>query len=167
MAINKLRYNVDSLEKIRKSLEEAKKFRAQVGIFGNKTERNAAGGESLTNADIAARHEFGFTITEGPFKGIKVAARSILRMPIRTHIGDIQKMIKADVMPLLAAGKLDLLFKRLGIACEKIIDQAFQTSGWGSWKPNSPITVILKGSDKPLIDSAQMRRAVTSRVDKK
>jgi len=166
MAINKLRYNMDGLEKIQKTLEEAKKFRAQVGIFGNENQRDS-GSSSLTNAEIAARHEFGFTIEDGPFKGIRVVPRSILRMPIGTHIKDIQALIKNDVMPLLAAGKIPELFKRLGIACEKIIDQAFQTSGWGFWKPNTPVTVMLKGSDKPLIDSTQLRHSITSRVDKK
>lgn len=167
MAINKLRYNMDSLEKIQKSLEKAKHFRAQVGIFGNKDERSAKGSEGgLTNADIGARMEFGFTISEGTFKGSRVAARSFLRMPIATHLGEIRDMMKSSAMALLVSGKLDVLFKRLGIACEKIIDQAFQTSGWGSWKPNSPITIILKGSDRPLIDTVQLRRSIASRVNK-
>jgi len=166
MAINKLRYNMDSLEKIQKSLETAKNYRAKVGIFENKDARNATGNEGLGNADIGARHEFGFTVSEGPFKGARVAARSFLRMPIATHLGEISKMMKSDAMALLAAGKLDMLFKRLGIACEKIIDQAFQTSGWGSWAPNSIMTIMLKGSDKPLIDTAQLRRSIASKVEK-
>jgi hypothetical protein len=31
--------------------------------------------------------------------------------------------------------------------------------------PNSPVTVALKGSSKPLIDSGEMRGAVTYKVD--
>jgi hypothetical protein len=31
--------------------------------------------------------------------------------------------------------------------------------------PNSPVTVALKGSSKPLIDSGELRGAVTYKVD--
>jgi hypothetical protein len=44
------------------------------------------------------------------------------------------------------------------------VQEAFDTRGFGSWKPNAPETVELKGSDAPLIDSAQMRHAVDSRA---
>jgi len=166
MAINKLHYDMDGLDKIRKSLEKAKDFRAQVGIFENKDARAASGSQGLGNADIGFRHEFGFTISEGPFQGIRVAARSFLRMPIRTHIEQIAKMMKTDAMILLQQCKVELLFKRLGIAATNTILEAFQTSGWGTWKENSPVTIILKGSDKPLIDTAQLERSIVSRVTK-
>jgi phage gpG-like protein len=114
------------------------------------------------NADIGAKHEFGFT-TDG---GLRIPARSFLRVPLSTHRGEIAGMMKMNVMRALVYGKLELLFKHLGIACEKIVDQAFQTSGWGTWRPNAPFTVLMKGSDKPLIDTAQLRRSVASKVQK-
>jgi hypothetical protein len=55
---------------------------------------------------------------------------------------------------------------RLGAAGRAIIIQAFSTSGWGTWKANSPVTIILKGSDKPLIDTGSLRRSIVWRVKK-
>jgi len=172
MALNKLVYNTEMLDNIKKSLGELNKFKTQVGIFENKDSRKK-NFEGLGNADIAARMEFGgefnwpwwYTVT-GRHR-IGIPARSFLRMPIRTHISDIQKLVQKDVMALFAKNKVDLLFKRLGIACRKIIDQAFQTSGWGEWAPNHPLVIERKGSDKPLIDTGSLRRSISSRVDKK
>lgn len=162
MAINKLRYNMDGLEKVQKSLALAKGFRAQIGIFENKDARAATGDGRDGNADIGAKHEFGFT-TEG---GAQIPARSFLRMPIRTHLGEIAKMMENSAVALLLAGKLEMLFSRLGIACRKTVDQAFQTSGWGTWAKNSPWTVLIKGSNMPLIDTSQLRRSVDNKVKK-
>lgn len=168
MAKNKLVFKMDSLEKIEKSLAAAKKYRARVGIFGDKNVREgkSAGPDNLTNAEIGARMEFGFTIPDGPFKGVRVAARSFLRMPIRTHVGEIAKMMKAGAMTLLVQGKIDLLFARLGKAGRATVIQAFSTSGWGSWKENSPVTIILKESDKPLLDTNALRNSIESTVKK-
>ena len=163
----KMRFDITKLIMLRQSVETFGKGRVQVGIFGNKNARSSKKPSgSLTNAELGARHEFGFTISEGPFKGSHVAARSFLRMPIQTHRGEVFALIKKDLFNLLYDGKVELLLKRLGAACEKIIDQAFQTSGWGSWKANSPITIILKSSEMPLIDTGQLRRAIASRVKK-
>ena len=167
MAKNKPRMNLDGLDKIAKAIKESKLNRVQVGIFEDKNARIAG---DLGNADIGARMEFGFTIAEGPFAGVHVAPRSFLRMPIQTHIGEIgktmHKTMQQDVVPLFFKDKMEFFFKNLGIACEKIIDQAFASSGWGTWKPNSPITIILKSSDDPLIHTTQLRRSIASKVKK-
>ena len=159
---------MDSLENIRKSLEECKGYRAQVGIFGDKSARvgKAKNGRYSTNADIGALMEFGFGISSGPFKGTNVAPRSFLRMPIATHKKEIAEMM-GNIVPLLVKrvhGKIENIFARLGVAARKTVLQAFSTSGWGSWKENSPVTIILKGSDMPLIDTGSLRRSIVWRV---
>lgn len=39
------------------------------------------------------------------------------------------------------------------------------TDSRNSWAPNSPATIREKGSDRPLVDTAQMRRAITYVVE--
>lgn len=147
----------------------------KVGILGGKTNRKnvghrtdktgthayvARGKAALTNAEVGARNEF------GTFEKPVTPARSFLRMPIQKLGGKILEEVKAlGAGKALAQGKVKLVLKYLGIACENAIQTAFDTHGFGMWAPNSPTTVMLKGSDQPLIDSAQLRRSITSRVE--
>ncbi len=116
--------------------------------------------EVLTNPEIAAKNEF----------GVGVPRRSMLRMPFHLHGDRILKDAQADARATLAeVGRAPQrtakrLLDRVGIAGENLVQEAFDTRGFGSWKPNAPATVELKGSDAPLIDTAQMRRAVDSRA---
>lgn len=158
----KMRYDIEGLARLEQAIAKAKKIRSRVGILGKKPER--AGAE--TNADLGAKHEFGYVVSDGAFKGAMVPARSFLRMPFRTHIEVVLQMVKPRVTSMLAAGNIGGFFAVLGIAAEKLVDRAFDTSGWGTWKANAPTTVILKGSDKPLIDKGFLRRSISSVVVK-
>ncbi len=40
------------------------------------------------------------------------------------------------------------------------IARAWFTNPDNAWAPNSPVTIAMKGSDKPLIDTAEMRKAI-------
>lgn len=131
---------------------EFSKRRKQVAAFSSD--------EGLTNPQIAAKHEF----------GVGVPRRSTLRMPFHVHGDRVLKDAAADAReqmktiaknPRRAAKKI---LDRVGIAGENLVQEAFDTRGFGSWPPNAPATIALKGSDAPLIDTAQMRRAVDSRA---
>lgn len=116
--------------------------------------------DPVDNPTLAAKNEF----------GIGVPKRSMLRMPFHLHGDKVLKDAKADVQTTLkemgrASKKTaERLLVRVGIAGENLVQEAFETRGFGSWKPNAPMTVALKGSDSPLIDTSQMRRAVDSRA---
>lgn len=114
----------------------------------------------LTNPEIAAKNEF----------GVGVPKRSMLRMPLHLHGDKVLKDAQADATaqmkdvaknPRRTAKKM---LDRLGIAGENLVQEAFNTRGFGNWKPNAPVTIALKGSDAPLIDTAQLRHAVDSRA---
>ena len=49
---------------------------------------------------------------------------------------------------------------KLGRISKAIIQNAFDTRGFGLWAENSPRTIARKGSDAPLIDHGELRRAV-------
>lgn len=148
-----------------------------VGILGNKTARAdlkapvphgtpgairvkgrsyaAVKTQYQTNAEIGFRHEFG--------KGVPM--RSFLRMPIFQYSEQILAGVKkAGALKKLAAGKMIQVLADIGIGCEAVILQAFESGGWGSWKANKPSTVRRKGSSQPLIDTGQLRRSIASAV---
>lgn len=148
-------------------------MRVRVGIMANKASRNEAGGlkkggghtvkkaskADIDNATVGAKMEFGVFSENIP-------ARSWLRMPLYTRQRQI--MEKAGPYFKVAMTKKNpmLFWKIVGIAAEDQIMEAFKTQGWGSWKDNAPLTVALKGFNRPLIDTRQFERAVSSQVVK-
>lgn len=169
--MSSLKVNLDGLKKLGQTLAKFQGPRIQVGIFGQKNGRSAAGelrkrgGHTVqkgvaateTNAELGAIHEFGS-------KSRGIPARSFLRMPLTVSRKELMAQAGKDAAGTLFAGKAKLWLTRIGIAAENVVQGAFQTSGFGSWKPNAPSTIARKKSDKPLIDTAQLRRAIASRV---
>ena len=148
-----------------------KHYMVQVGIFGDKNPRGVAikkvkgklrskyGNQDsgLTNADIGAIHEFGSFTRHIP-------ARSFLRMPINLKTKEIIQQASQGATKLISEGNLMKVMMRLGIAAENAIQQAFASRGFGTWKLDAESTRKRKGSDAPLIDTAQLRRSIASRV---
>lgn len=130
-------------------VEDVKKFSrvtADVGVFNPR------------NAEIGFAHEFG-VITRG------LPERSFLRMPITAKLpGEIAKQSTDAWKKLLQTKGLRGVMQVLGLMSEKSVQDAFDTGGFGQWPALKPSTVRNKGSTAILIDTAQLRQAVTSRV---
>lgn len=156
-----VRVDIRGLDSIGKGL--GKNMYAKVGIMGAKDARAFSHTGEPSNATLGVIHEFG--TLDG-----KIPARSWLRFPLEYKAKDIIKFLKSkEVKKMLIQGKVKEVYKRLGLVAEGIIQDAFATNGFGQWKPNAPSTVAAKGSSAPLIDSGQLRAAVSSEVvsDKK
>lgn len=130
-----------------------------------------------TNAEIGAKMEFGDPEPQTWIdrKGIErhvtgIPPRSFLMSPLHVHGDKIIKAAKADVAnnfkeaPKNPKRAASMLLARIGIGCEYVVQEAFETQGDGSWDPNSPETVDAKESDHPLIDTGQLRRSIASRA---
>lgn len=180
-ASNRIMVRLDTtrLEEIEKQL--GKRFVAQIGILGGKSSREAkllgeshtqyqkrvkkilakkqasSSTEGLSNAELGLIHEKG-----SPSRGIK--PRSFLEMPLTTKMPALMQKIGAMLLEGLNASNIELAYKKLGAAGETIVLQAFSTRGFGRWKVNSPATIARKGSDKPLIDTGQLRASISYRV---
>ena len=136
----------------------------RVGIMGDTANRNSG---ELNNAEIGFTNEFG-NLTGYP----KIPARSFLRMPLRSvqfkeKLRSKKSLSGKEFEKALKAGKGEEFAKLVGLVAEETIQEAFSTNGFGKWKPNAPLTIELKKSSSPLIDTGQLRRAITSRVEKK
>lgn len=128
----------------------------KVGVLSNKDPRKSG---PAGNAELGAIHEFGSYSKHIP-------ARSWLRMPIMQFADEIVAMASKSADYYLSKGDINGILRNLGIACEHVIQRAFATSGFGQWAPNAPSTIRKKGSSKPLIDTRQLARSVTSKVGK-
>lgn len=165
------------LEKL-KTLGEALKVKmaVQVGVLPGTNSR----GDGMTNATLAAIHEFG-----APEHGLP--PRSMLRTPLREHYAEILAAVKGKAYMLVISGGPRKLWDYLGVAAEKIVDKAFQTNGFGKWAPLKYATLMhkLRGSFKSvkkrkkmieemstgargsggiLVDKGELRRSFTHRV---
>jgi len=148
---SEIKLNLDGLDKFQKEL--AKGYKAKVGVIGQAATRS---GGDLNNAEIGLVHEAG-SVSRG------IPARSFLRMPLEHKMADIVttainngKMVENNM--------IDSFFKKIGAKAESIIQEAFSTHGFGLWPPNAPSTIGAKGSASPLIDTGELRKAISSEV---
>ena len=159
MMTSKVTFNLDGLQKFKKDM--VKTYSTRVGIMDDKATRKDVTG-TMNNAEI------GFIQIMGSLTH-NIPPRDFLRFPIEHERRDIMKTINGSQIVKKAIGDGDIkkVFKLLGIAAEAAIKTAFQTGGFGQWKPLSPRTIAAKGSAAILIDSGQLHNAIDSKVVKK
>ena len=138
------------LENLLKGLKT--KMSVRVGVF---QEATAPDGEKV--ASYGADNEFGV-----PER--RIPERSFIRMPIETKAGKIAADVEKRKRDRIEQGNIRGIFEDIGLAAEAVIQEAFDTRGFGTWKENAEMTIEKKGSDAPLIDEGLLRRSITSRV---
>lgn len=157
--MNTVTLNTLGLQAFKRKLKASAKASVEVGIFADHAARTPKDefDEGLTNVEIGAKHEFG-SIREG------IPARSFLDMPLRTELPSIVRTDSTDLVTAFVEDGPKAMLERIGFMGEAAIQEAFDTSGFGTWAPNNPETVQRKGSSKPLIDTEQLRESISSRV---
>lgn len=146
-----------------KELKEAfkKGYFVKVGILGedNARDDDGEGGKSpVTNAELGLIHEFGSIAKNIP-------ARSFLRAPLQDGKDKIEAAAKSNSFQrAFEAGDMEKALEYIGFAAEDVVAESFETSGGGAWPANKAATVKAKGSSKPLINTSQLRRAISSEV---
>ena len=181
----KVSLDIEKLLSIREELK--KKYVARVGVLGQKTNRipmltgesherykarilklrklvkqgygsfEVKDNEDLTNAEIGLTHEMGSMARHIP-------RRSFLEMPLSLKMPAYAKTFGAALVKALDEGDIRPAFINLGIKGEQVVQLAFASRGFGNWPGNAPSTIARKGSSSPLIDTAQLRRSITSDV---
>lgn len=148
--------DLKGLDKLLKNVST--KLVAKVGIFGDKNQRDE--GEA-TNADIGAVHEFG-SFSKG------IPRRSFLKDPMTHKRKELLKKAKEIIDANIDKENGDeKIFELIGIYGESIVQEAFESGGFGMWEAISQETIDRKGSSQILIDSSQLRRAIISKTDKR
>lgn len=140
------------LEKLISHLKE--KHYVDIGVFST-----AKTPDGMPVAEYGAYNEFGsLTVKDRPPK------RSFIRMPLETKGDKIAEYAHKKARGHLESGDIKAIFEDIGIAAESVIQEAFDSRGFGTWKENADSTVLQKGSDAPLIDDGTLRKAVTHRT---
>lgn len=146
-------FKIDGLEKLLKALKMAKPPVIRIGILGSK---NARTGKASSNATVGAAHEFGTS---------KLPMRSFLRMPLSFELpkaikksGAIDKDVLNDV---LKEGTFLPWLKKIAILAERTVAEAFETSGFGQWRPSN---MTHKKVHQTLVETQQLRNSITSEI---
>lgn len=140
-------------------------FVTKIGVLGKKSARKKG---DMSNADIGLVHEKG-SLSQ------KIPRRSFLEMPLTDKHKEIflkKKKFYNEVIKKILSGQSPKsawkeAYKKLGILGESIVQESFETHGFGKWQELKPATIARKKSESPLIDTAQLRKSITSKVDKK
>ena len=102
--------------------------------------------------------------------GGPIPERPFMRNAMRDGRGELESVIKAAAKAIIrevATGGNGPAAKRRGLAKLGIKAQGMIQSEITSLSspPNSPVTIALKGSSNPLIDSGEMRQAVSFKIE--
>lgn len=177
-----VRMDTDQLQHLREELKKHAGAVVQIGVIGDTQRFEELGDTSLNNAELGMIHEFGVIggmvkhrsrskerkvrRTWDQFKDVvNIPERSFLRMPLIRELPEaIYKMGKEFWRKLIIVKGVIPALKNLGILGEATVQDAFATGGFGQWAPLKPRTIKRKGSSAILIDTAQLRQGIASRV---
>ena len=186
--------NFGALKKLVK--EMSKNYSVKVGLLASKGGSSEVS-PNLDLAGLGAVQEFGARIkVTDKMRGyfayafginlkkstteIVIPARSWLQKPIERS-AELRKKIRKkaeltkDEISLTEefiaeygeSGILKELAYAVATSSLEIIDEAFETKGFGEWANNSTLTVRGKGSAEPLIDTGRLRGAITYEIEER
>lgn len=175
----KISFDIEKLIKIQEEMK--KKYVTRVGILGQKNSRvpmltgesheryqlrvrkilrdkaDIGQSQEKTNAEIGLEHEMGVMSKHIP-------RRSFLEMPLTLKMPNYARTFADQLMKAIDDRNIKPVYVDLGIKGEQVVQLAFASRGFGQWQANSAATIKRKGSSSPLIDTAQLRRSITSDV---
>lgn len=155
-AVCRIVKETDNQMQLERELKKLKKLSVLVGIPQEKASRP---GEPINNAELAYIHTNG-----SPIQGIP--ARPFIEPAIEEYRENIGKQLGRAIVKTLEGKDGKPYLERAGIVGENAARGWF-TNPKNNWEPNSPLTIAKKGSDKPLIDTAEMRKSITHIVREK
>lgn len=186
----KIKY--DKLKEFVKKMSE--QYSVKVGLLANKGGADEVS-DDLDYAGLGAVQEFGCDIKitekmaaylaitakelglpklEKQGDGyVHIPARSFLLMPLTRKNAILKKLKKKfdtkyieDITYYLGKkGDLMTLAVLLAASAVEVVQEAFDTGGFGQWEPDSPYTIAMKGSANPLLDTGELRRKITYEIE--
>lgn len=144
-------FDTKNLDKLIKALSDDESM-CKVGILGTHDSRN----DVNSNATIGMKHEFGDD---------KLPIRSFLRAPIsenmQSYLDNSDAFDKEAVKKVIEEKSFIPWLKKLGVLAEAIVSDAFNTGGFGKWKPSN---MDFKKNHQTLVETQQLRNSITSEV---
>lgn len=152
----KIKKRKDIYDKFKQSLKKISKVDLLVGVPQEETQREA-GSKSITNAELMFIHTNGSPIRNIP-------KRPTIEPTINENKARITKMFSEGVKNALSNDGSTKDLEKLGIWLTNKIKAKF---GSDELAPDSPATIAKKKSDRPLIDTGQLRNSITYVIRKK
>lgn len=141
-------------DKLYKQLEDLDEWEAEAGYYDDVMHESG-----LTMADLAWINNNGADLSNGT----TIPARPFMDQSFMSIAGsDFGQKELGDVIMNNSSPKtqMDKLAKQMATQISMSIE-------YGSFEPNSPYTISLKGRDDPLIDSGDMKESPQDKVVKK
>lgn len=139
----------DDLTRRLDKLAELGRMRAVIGWWGNDTPYETGSGQPITNPQLGAVHEYG--TLDG-----RIRARRPLRSTLEAREREIKEfvigqtrecVIEETITPRVVVGRVGTFF--VGAVRERVSNREIVPE-------NSEVTVLLKGSSTPLIDTGDL-----------
>lgn len=109
----------------------------------------------MNNATLAFIHTHGSPLQNIPARPfLEPGIKKVDKLIARQIANAAQAMITGD------PEKAEKSLQKAGLLGSNSAKRMFTDPGNG-WPPNSPLTIARKGSDKPLIDTEQLRKSIT------
>lgn len=142
------------------SMRELHSLEVLVGIPDDNAARSTEKGP-VSNAELLFIHTNGSPVRHIP-------PRPVLEPAIGHHKDEISELLKAAADTALDGNisSVEPVLKKAGMAAQNFARGWFTDSANG-WRENRPGTIQAKGSDRPLIDTGEMRKSITYRVKRK
>lgn len=143
-------------EKFLKELQELSQMQVRVGFQRGKKHKEKGKRAGADLVDIALYNELGTdTIPSRPFLAQTVDQQ-----------GEAIKQASAEMVVQVVEGKMKgkQALKNIGVLVKGAVQHQMVE---GEFVPNAPSTVQRKGSDKPLIDTGQLRQGVSYQICRK
>lgn len=143
-------------EKFLKELQELSQMQVRVGFQRGKKHKGKGKRAGADLVDIALYNELGTdTIPSRPFLAQTVDQQ-----------GEAIKQASAEMVVQVVEGKMKgkQALKNIGVLVKGAVQQQMVE---GEFVPNAPSTIQRKGSDKPLIDTGQLRQGVSYQICRK
>lgn len=150
--------STDATAKLKASLAQLARKQVYVGVPEDHTGRQR--GEA-TNAQLVYLHTHGSALHHVPARPIIEPAIEAAdnKAMITNELGEAAKAVMGS-----QAAATNSHLQRAGILGSNAAKRWF-TDPRNGWAPNTAATIRRKGSDRPLIDTGQMRRAITFVVE--
>lgn len=160
MPVKRKKAKGGGLKGLRQRVEAANRVEVVAGIVGPNASK-VHGDSGFTMAALGTAHEFGFSTDT-----TTVPARSFVRAPVRSNQARIQQALAKAGRKVMEGGDPARELGRVGLLAEGIMKKAM-SDGIPPPLAESTIARRKSNSTKPLVDTGQLRGAITSVVRRK
>ncbi len=129
-------------------LEKLKQNEVFIGYQAGHAKHTDEDGNTADMAEIAMFNELG-TSTSPP--------RPFLRMTVDENKDKINQFVETQTKRIAQGASAEQCMKQMGAFGVSLVQEKI---GNGTFAPNAESTIKAKGSDKPLIDTGQLRQSV-------